>query len=98
FLEMAVLARPAVIARWTGESYLVTAVALIVVSATAVVLLAVRELPVRFYRAITVTGAIIAAGAAALAPGVGGAAAALLLVAGHAAALTLLAPALTPAG
>lgn len=98
FLEMAVLARPAVIARWTGESYLVTAVALIAVSAAAVVLLAVRELPVRFYRAITVTGASIAAGAAALAPGVGGATAALLLVAGHAAALTLLAPALTPAG
>lgn len=98
FLELAVLARPAVAARWTGVPYALMACALIAVTAAAVVLLAMRSLPLAHYRTLTVGCALTAGTAAALASHVRGWPGALLLVAGHAAALTLFAPALTPAG
>lgn len=98
FLELAVLARPAVAARQTGVPYPVMACTLIAVTAAAVLLLAMRTLPMAHYRALTVSCALAAGGAAALAPLIRGWAGAALLVLGHAAALALFAPALTPAG
>lgn len=98
FLELVVLARPAVAARWTDAPYPVMAFVLIAISAAAVAMLARRTLPVESYRAITVTCALIATIAASTAPLLPDVLATLLLPAGHAAALVLLAPALTPAG
>lgn len=98
FLELTVLARADVLERSSGVSYELAALALIIVSAAAVVLHTRLQLPPRAHRPLMVGCALLAGAAAVFALRIGGGAAAVLLVIGHAAALALLARALMPGG